>query len=305
MTNGKSSSSFAWAAPFAILVSLIASACSEPKEPVPFQGGVGKPSAPPVTAVTEFDPANFSDPTRIDNKYLPFKPGTVLTDQGSAYEGKKRVEHSQVLTVTDLTKQIAGVRTVAVWTTYYNEGKFAEDELAFYAQDDVGNVWYFGEYPEEFDGGKFTGAPDTWFAGLEKAKPGIFMRAAPATGQPAYLQGFAPEIEFADRAKVFQTGQKTCVPVSCYQNVLVTEEWNPDEPGRFQLKYYAAGIGEVRVGWRGSKETEKEILELSKVEHLTGAALAAVRDRALKLEERAYKVSKVYRQTPPAEQPAA
>ena len=303
MTSAKGRS--LWAAPLTVAVALLVSACSEPKEVEPFQGGVGKPSAPPVATITDFDPANFSDPTRIDNKYLPFRPGTVLTDQGSAYDGKTKVEHGQVLTVTDLTKVIAGVRTVAVWTTYYNEGKFAEDELAFYAQDDIGNVWYFGEYPEEFDEGKFTGAPDTWFAGLEGAKPGIFMRAAPAEGQSEYLQGSAPSIDFADRAKVFQTGQKTCVPVGCYQNVLVTEEWNPEEPGRLQLKYYAAGVGEVRVGWRGSKETEKEELALSKVEHLTGAALTAARQRALKLEERAYKVSKVYRQTPPSEQPAA
>lgn len=302
--SGRKSTRVVWAAPVAI-AALVLSACTEPKELGPIQGGVGKPSPPPVVTVKDFDRDNFTNPTRIDNRYLPFKPGTVLTDEGSAYEGKKRVQHSQVLTVTDLTKVIDGVRTVAVWTQYFNEGKFAEDELAFYAQDDIGNVWYFGEYPEEFDGGKFTGAPDTWFSGLEDAKPGIFMRAAPAAGQPAYLQGFAPAIEFADHAKVYQTGQSTCVPVGCYRNVLVTEEWNPDEPGRFQLKYYAAGIGEVRVGWRGSKETEKEVLALSKVEHLTGAALAKARQAALKLEERAYKVSKVYQQTPPAEQPAA
>ena len=57
-------------------------------------------------------------------------------------------------------------------------------------------------------------------------------------------------------------GQKTCVPVECYKNVLVTEEFNPDEPGAYQLKYYAPGVGNVRVGWRGEKEEEKETLEL-------------------------------------------
>jgi hypothetical protein len=291
-----------WVTPIVVLA-LFGSACGGPSELPPTTGG--KPAPPPVVSINDFDRDNFTDPTRIDNKWLPFKPGTVLTDQGSAYDGKTKVAESQVLTVTDLTKVINGVRTVVVWTSYYNDGKFAEDELAFYAQDDNGNVWYFGEYPEEFDEGKFTGAPDTWIAGLKEAKPGVFMRAAPAVGQPAYLQGLAPAIEFSDRASVHQTGQKTCVPVGCYNNVLVTKESNPDEPGRFQLKYYAPGVGEVRVGYGGAKETEKEVLTLTRVQHLTGPALVKARQDALKLEERAYKVSKVYAQTPPAEQPAA
>ena len=40
--------------------------------------------------------------------------------------------------------------------------RLQEQELAFFAQDDQGNVWNFGEYPEEYDNGKFTGAPSTW-----------------------------------------------------------------------------------------------------------------------------------------------
>src|SRR3712207_8751338 len=58
-------------------------------------------------------------------------------------------------------------------------------------------------------------------------------------------------------ARVYKMNQQTCVPVDCYENVLVTEELNPSEPGAYQLKYYAPDVRNVRVGWRGEKEEER------------------------------------------------
>ena len=81
----------------------------------------------------------------------------------------------------------------------------------------------------------------------------------------------------------------------------MTEEWDQADPAARQLKYYAPGVGNVRVGWAGRDE-EKEVLVLSKVGRLGPAALAEVRREALLLERRAYKVSKhLYGRTPPAE----
>ena len=57
-------------------------------------------------------------------------------------------------------------------------------ELAFFAQDAGGNVWNFGEYPEEYTGGQFTGAPDTWITGTGGAHGGLHMLARP-DGRPA------------------------------------------------------------------------------------------------------------------------
>ena len=41
-------------------------------------------------------------------------------------------------------------------------------------------------------------------------------------------------------------------------------EFERNKPGAYQLKYYAPGVGDVRVGWRGPEEEEKEGLELVK-----------------------------------------
>jgi hypothetical protein len=250
----------------------------------------------------DYDTKRFSDPTSIDNHWFPLKPGMQYTLEGSAIEDERRVTRRVVFTVTDLTKVVDGVRSMVMFDRDYNAGVLAEAELAFHAQDKAGNVWNMGEYPEEYEGGKFTGAPDTWLTGTQKAKAGILMRIDPRTGTPSYSQGVAPEIDFSDKAKVSKTGVRTCVPTGCYDNVLVTDEWNPGEPDAHQLKFYAPGVGNVRVEFSGGEEKEHETMVLSKITHLDPAALAQVRKESLKLDKRAYTSAKaVYGGSAPAE----
>jgi hypothetical protein len=127
------------------------------------------------------------------------------------------------------------------------------------------------------------------------------MLGQPRLGTPSYLQGWAPAIDFSDIAKVYKTRQKSCVPVSCYNDVLVTDESNPSEPGAHQRKFYAPGVGNIRVGAAGG--SEKETLVLVSVAKLGPAAVAEVRTQALEVEARASVVRKdLYPLTPPAEQ---
>jgi hypothetical protein len=87
-----------------------------------------------------------------------------------------------------------------------------------------------------------------------------------------------------------------------YDDALVIAEVSVVEKDAQQLKYFARGVGNVRVGWRGKGEKTRETLDLVKVEQLSPAALAEVNAEALKLEKSAYSRSKnVYAKTPPAE----
>jgi hypothetical protein len=258
-------------------------------------------AAGPGAATGRPPAARFSNPTTIDNAWFPLAPGTQFTLAGRADRGHGQRRHRVVFTVTDLTKVIDGVRALVLWDRDYNAGRLEEGELTFHAQDDAGTVWNLGEYPEEYENGRLTGAPDTWIAGLARARAGILMPADPRVGTPSYLQGWAPDIEFADRARVLRTGVRSCVPVDCYRNVLVTDEWNPAEPGAHQRKYYARGVGNIRVGTAG-EDAEGEVLVLERVRHLGAGARAWVRSEALKLDRRAYRVrADLYRHTPPAE----
>lgn len=235
-----------------------------------------------------FDGSRFSTPTRVDNQWWPLVPGTRFTMVGSANRGEGRRPHRVTFTVTDLTKVIDGIRTVVVWDRDVNAGRLAEDELAFNAQDDGGTVWNFGEYPEVYEGGRLTGAPDTWIVGRAGAQAGIAMPAGPLVGTASYLQGWAPAIEFSDRARVFARGARTCVPLRCFDDVLETDEWNPTEHGAHERKFYAAGVGNVRVGPAGGKE--REGLALQRIERLSPGAMVTVRRKALALDARAYVV---------------
>jgi hypothetical protein len=275
-------------------------------------GSSGSPSASSASPSTQAVPkdvtdkdynrGNFSNSAQITNKWFPLQPGTQFIYSGQINQDGERVEHRVVFTVTDLTKEIDGVRNVVLYDLDYNAGELAEAELAFHAQDNNGNVWNMGEYPEEYDAGKFTGAPDTWITGLAGARAGVIMRADPRVGTSSYLQGWAPAIDFNDTAKVLKAGQRTCVPVSCYDNVLVTDEWSPDEPNAHQQKFYAPEVGNIRADFAGTEETEKEVLKLVKLVHLDPAAMATIRAAALKLDKRAYTSTKgLYNSTPPAQ----
>ncbi len=255
----------------------------------------------PASAADDFDAAVFSHPTRIDNPWQSLQPGMQYTYRGRTIEGTEAVGHRLVSTVTDLTKVIDGVRTVVVWDRDFSAGELVEAEIAFFAQDDAGNVWELGEHPEAYEHGKIVESP-TWIHGVERARAGISMKAAPRAGTPSYSLGLGPVVGFTDRARVLAVGDRTCIPARCFSRVLLVDEFNPDQPGKHQLKYYAPGVGNVRVGWSGAKEDSKETLVLVALERLGARGVAKARSEALKLEASAYRTTRsVYGHTQPAE----
>jgi hypothetical protein len=291
-------------APVVVLLVVLVSACSSKPSA---KASMGIAPSPKATAEAEknfedFNARNFDRPAQIDNKWMPLKPGTRYVYEGTTIEDDgTAVPHRVVINVTDLTKVIGGVRSVVTWDLDYSDSELVEVELAFFAQDNNGNVWRMGEYPEVHEDGKFIEAP-TWIHGLADARAGIMMKAEPQAGTPSYSQGWGPAVNWTDRGQVDQMGQKICVPANCYEDVLVIAETSQSEPDAQQLKYYARGLGNVRVAWRGSGEKTKETLELTQVEQLTPDALAEVRAEALNLEKHAFEISKdVYARTPPSE----
>jgi hypothetical protein len=260
----------------------------------------GAPSHQPISAA-DFDPADFGDSATVDNRWFPLQPGTQLVWEGRALEGEDLIRRRVVFTVTDLTKEVDGVRVVVAWDLDYNDDHLEEAELAFFAQDRDGNVWHLGQYPEVYEGGKIVKTP-AWVAGIEGARAGIAMKADPELNTPSYAQGWGPQVGWNDRAETYDMGERTCVPVGCYGDVLVTREFSRTEPAAFQLKYYAPGVGNVRVGWGGANEDEHEVLVLTEIVHLTPEVLAEVRQKVLDQEHRAYDLSPdVYGLTTPSE----
>jgi hypothetical protein len=250
------------------------------------------------SATVPYQRANFPEHPRIDNPWFPLVPGTNFVQSGTVLgDDGKLHPHKIVTTVSSVTKMIDGINTLVVFDRDYQDGQLQEAELAFEAQDNRGVVWNVGEYPEEYEEGDLAGAPSTWISGIDGARAGVSMLARPYVGRRAYLQGVAASVEFRDCGKIHQVGQRMCVPTGCYNNVLVIDEWAPLDPeGGHQLKYYAHGIGAIRVGATGG--VNQEVLKLTSRTKLSRTALAAINKQVLAQDRRGYRVSKdVYRHT--------
>lgn len=253
----------------------------------------------------EMDTGSFdADSATVDNPWLPLVPGTRFVYKGTTVDKKEKFAHTLEFTVTDLTKRVAGVNTVVAYAVDYEEDELVEKEVAFFAQDSSGSVWYLGEHPEEFEDGEFDKAP-TWIHGVSGAKAGFAMPANPRAGTPSFSEGWAPKVDFLDRGRITGFEPEVCTKLKCYADVLVIDEFTRAEPNAVQVKYYANGVGNVKVGWRGD-DTQKEELELDQVTRLDPKKLADVRTRALTLEEHAYLISPtIYGTTEPMRRTSA
>jgi hypothetical protein len=195
-------------------------------------GGTGSSST--TTATRTGFTANVTNP------WFPLRPGSVYR-----YRGVKDGEPSrEVMTVTHRTKTIDGARCVVVSDLLYIRGKLEERTEDYYTQDAKGNVWYFGEKTAELDEhGNVKNTSGSWMAGVNGAKPGIFMFVHPRPGDSArqeYLKG-----EAEDHFEVVSLRETATVPFKTFRGAMLTKEWTPLEPDVIDHKYYARGIGTV------------------------------------------------------------
>jgi hypothetical protein len=218
----------------------------------------GSAASEAATSTTEYDPgitpADFSDPAA--NEYFPLTPGSRWVYEGRSEDGLERVE----VTVTDDTKEVMGIEATVVRDTVTVDGEIVEDTLDWFAADNDGNVWYFGEDVENFENGQLQDTDGSWEAGVDGALPGIVMQADPQPGQH-YLQEYYPG-EAVDEGTVLRVGEdEVTVPAGTFDQLLVTEDVNPLEPGIVENKFYAPGVGLVAEEKVQGGDERVELLE--------------------------------------------
>jgi hypothetical protein len=189
------------------------------------------------TYAPKIDPANFV--ARIDNRYLPYEPGTRFHFEG--VRGTTRQTDDQV--VLRRTKRILGVTCTVVRDIVSEHGRAVERTDDWYAQDRQGNVWYMGEDSFERENGRFVKASDSWESGVNGAQPGIIMPADPRPGD-AYRQEYYPPGKALDQARVLRRNGTLTVRYGTFKRLLITSEFSPLEP-QTERKYYAPGVGEI------------------------------------------------------------
>ena len=203
-----------------------------------------------MPVLPDLQDATFSDPSNVDNRFFPLPPGAInsyaaeIIDPETGEEEGERNDHF----ATFETKTIAGIETLVVRDTAYEDGILVEDTLDWYAQDDDGNVWYMGEIATNYnydDEGEFTGTDfdGSWQAGVDGAAPGWIMRADPMPGD-SYFQEFFPGVA-VDEGKVIARGLSVETEFGSFDNVLKIRDTSSLEPGVGAFKYFAPGVGQV------------------------------------------------------------
>jgi hypothetical protein len=201
-----------------------------------------------MTFLPNFQNASFKPGAPINNQFFPLSPGTVMAFTGVETATGEDAEANDVF-VTSLTRTLAGVRTTVVRDTVYEDGHLVEDTLDYYAQDTRGNVWYLGETVIDYeydDNGNFIGtnSDGAWLAGVNGAKPGWIMPAKPTVGF-SFFNEFSPGIA-VDESRI--VGLKVHIRTDYGQfTTLKSADSSQLEPGVVEYKYYAPGVGIVRV----------------------------------------------------------
>lgn len=183
-------------------------------------------------------PADFT--ANVDNPLFPLKPGTTLVYSGTK-DGKAAVD---IFAATSQTAVIDGVTCRVVQDRLLLDGRLEERTADYYAQDQAGNVWYFGEDTGVLDThGNVVDTSGSFHAGIDGAQPGVFMQAHPDLGRKFRQEWYQGQAE-----DVFHTTDLSgpiTVPYGTFQDALRTEESTALEPGVLDNKYYVAGIGQV------------------------------------------------------------
>lgn len=213
----------------------------------------------------DFDPANFDNPQ--PNSYFPLEPKTTFVYEAETAEELIRNE----VTITKKKKKILGVNCTVVYDVEWvyieeeDEWFITEETYDWYANDNDGNVWYFGEETVEYlydDDWNLIGTSEegSWEAGVDGAEPGYLVLADPMPGdcyQQEYYEG-----EAEDRAKVLRLDASVSIEYGDFDNCLATKEWTQLDPGNVEHKYYAPGIGLVFIEEFKEKTVLVELVEV-------------------------------------------
>lgn len=205
-----------------------------------------------------FNPANFSNPLKIDNPYLPFVPGTVFVYRSDTPDG---CEETRVTVTNDIKNIAAGVTArpvhdvVSSGATCAGPLTLIEDTFDWYAQDNAGNVWYLGEDTKECGENGCVQGEGSWEAGADVSNEGtlgvagIIMLAHPRNGDQYQQEFYKDHAE--DVAGIIGTdidvtlSRPDARQPQVFHHCLTTKERSTLEPASTAHKFYCPKIGLV------------------------------------------------------------
>jgi len=192
----------------------------------------------------EFGTAEFSNPTWVNNDYWPLStlssPVVYMSESDDGCEVNQMIISGA--TRDGFGEPYNGITAIVVedreWVDEECTGDYvlAEATEDWFAQDDAGNIWYFGEDTTAWDDdNECLTSAGSWEAGNE-AEAGVVILGSPAVGV-SYQQEFY-EGEAEDRAKVLRLDAPVSIDLDDYEGCMKTKEYTPLSPGDVEHKFY-------------------------------------------------------------------
>jgi len=151
------------------------------------------------------------------------------------------------ITVLNATENVGGIVTRVVEEREWVGGELAEVSLNYFAIcQERGDVFYFGEFSQEYEGGVVVSTEGSWRADDPGNMPGIIMPGTFLLGS-RYFQEIAPDVAL-DRAEHVAMGDEFDTPAGTFTDTGTVEETSPLEPNAKDIKVYGAGVGLIVDG---------------------------------------------------------
>ncbi len=180
------------------------------------------------------DPANFS--TKITNRYFALPVGREMVYEKRTADGMETIH----LQIGAKTGTIMGVDTITYRDRVYLKGDLVEDTKDYLAQDKDGNVWYFGEDVDNYENGKLKDHEGSWIAGVDGAKPGIWIKANQRV-RDSYRQEYFPG-KAEDIREVVAVNQTVKTQLATYTGCVKMYDSTPLDPESREYKYYCPKV---------------------------------------------------------------
>jgi hypothetical protein len=211
------------------------------------------------------DPGDFT--AHVDNPWFPLIPGSTWRYQRFGTDGSQRI----VATAMSQTRTIDGVDTRPVQWVGLAHGRTTPLAVRWYAQDTVGNVWWFGQRVTRAGASLDAIATRSWLAGRGGAQAGLLMAAAPRVGD-GYDNAFQRGV-VERKSTVISLDTRAAVPRKTYESTVLTQDTSQLDPVQVVRSYYARNVGLV------AQETDAaSSIELYLVAYRPGLSPSDTRD---------------------------
>jgi hypothetical protein len=257
MTRAAAWGARAVAPPVALLVALLVAAaavltaCGASPKPLGPAGIDGLTIPTPAPAPTDFAGGARS------NAWFPLEPGTRWVYRQYTPYGDRAV----IATVLRGVRRIDGIPTTGVRWQVRVDHADRTAMVRWYAVDNDGNVWWFGQQVAPHDPPLDPLAPRSWEAGREGAEAGLILTATPRVGD-GYFNARQPRV-VERRSTVVSLIASVATTRRTIHNTVATSDLSSLAPLHTVQTYYGRGLGMVAQEDSASTSTSLSLVRMT------------------------------------------